>query len=98
MLEDLKISKIDVVKIDTEGAELDILEGGEKIFSCHPPQAIFIEFIDDHLIQFGKTSLALIHWLIEKKYQVFGWRKGRWKKVEAKSGQNFDLVALGGSN
>ena len=98
MLEDLKISKIDVVKIDTEGAELDILEGGEKFISCHPPKALFIECIDDHLIQFGKTSLALINWLKEKKYQVFGWRKGRWKKVEAIRGQNFDLVALGGSN
>jgi len=94
VMRELKISRIDVIKIDTEGAELDILEGGKKTICCNPPRALFIECIDDHLKQFGTSSHALINWLIEKEYHVYGWIKGKWRKVEAKSGQNFDLVAL----
>src|SRR5262249_12083623 len=36
-IDDLEISRLDFLKIDVEGMEMDVLEGGEKTITAHRP-------------------------------------------------------------
>lgn len=47
------LSKIDVVKLDVEGAEMLVLEGARKTFASVPPKAVFYECIDSLCEQYG---------------------------------------------
>jgi len=42
LLEELNIKKIDIIKIDTEGAEMPILKGAEKTLRANPDMKLFI--------------------------------------------------------
>jgi len=42
LLEELDIKKIDIIKIDTEGAEISILKGAEKTLRANPNMKLFI--------------------------------------------------------
>jgi FkbM family methyltransferase len=50
LVKDLGISKVDLVKIDAEGAELEILRGSHDIFRKHRP-AIVAEVLGENLAQ-----------------------------------------------
>ena len=50
LVKDLGISKVDLVKIDAEGAELEILRGSHDIFRKHRP-AIVTEVLGENLAQ-----------------------------------------------
>ena len=50
--EDQKIDRVDFLKIDIEGSELFVLQGGEKfIKKCRP--SIFLEYLGFNLVQSG---------------------------------------------
>jgi FkbM family methyltransferase len=46
----------DLVKVDVEGAELDVLRGGQELIASHRP-AIVVEFSDPSLLDEGRTFL-----------------------------------------
>jgi FkbM family methyltransferase len=52
MFEKLKLESLDIIKIDTEGAELSIIKGGEKTIREFKPN-ILLEFDDKNTVQFG---------------------------------------------
>lgn len=47
--------RLDVAKIDVEGAELDVLEGMAKLIAANPDLAIVAEFGPSHLKRIGQT-------------------------------------------
>src|SRR5262249_17015968 len=49
--EDLGVGRVDVVKIDAEGAEPAVLRGMQQIITNNPHIAIFIEFAPQHLMR-----------------------------------------------
>lgn len=64
-----RIHKIDLLKIDTEGYELHILEGGKNMIQrCKP--ILYLELIDLNLQQHGYDHRKVLHWLNEKGYSV----------------------------
>lgn len=67
-LDDLVVGRVDVVKIDVEGAELDVLEGMPRILR-EPGITLIVEW--DPLLQrmAGQDASALPRWLLER-----GWR------------------------
>ena len=67
-LDDLVAGPVDVVKIDVEGAEIDILEGMSRILR-DPRVTLIVEW--DPLLQrmAGHDAYALPRWLLER-----GWR------------------------
>lgn len=91
------VSFFDILKIDVEGAELDVLEGCKDLFLGaynQRPKAIFIECIHSHLLRFGHTSKELINFLEGVEYQVECLRYGRWIKVNTIEFElNCDLFA-----
>jgi FkbM family methyltransferase len=47
--------KIDLLKIDAEGAELDVIQGGVSLISGNPDIALIVEFGPSHLCRTGHT-------------------------------------------
>jgi FkbM family methyltransferase len=66
----LKLSGLDLLKIDTEGAELSILKGGEKTLSRFKPP-ILLEYDDKNTKQFGYEKEDIIELLKSYGYSNF---------------------------
>jgi FkbM family methyltransferase len=58
---DLKIKKLDLVKIDIEGSEIQALEGGEKTIRKFKPDLI----VEAHIIG-GKSTAAGVHEILKQ--------------------------------
>ncbi len=64
----IKIKKIDLIKIDTEGFELEVLQGGQKIIKKYKPKYIQLEYNWHHL--FKNTNLYCFSKIL-KNYDTF---------------------------
>lgn len=49
ILKNLKIKRVDLIKIDVEGAEADVLKGAEKTLKKHHPKIIFEAWNEEYL-------------------------------------------------
>jgi FkbM family methyltransferase len=67
-LDDLVDGRVDVVKIDVEGAELDVLEGMARLLQTRP-EALIVEWHPVLQAMAGYAPDALPRWLLER-----GWR------------------------
>ena len=59
-------TKVDLIKIDVEGAELDVLESARPIIASNPSIALIVEFGFSHLARSGHSTkgwLAAFHGL-----------------------------------
>lgn len=65
------IERLDVIKIDTEGADLDVLRGAVCSLERFKP-AIYVEVSPEHLKAFGATPSSLYDFLTGLGYRV--WR------------------------
>jgi FkbM family methyltransferase len=70
MFQQLNLESLDVIKIDTEGAELSILKGGEKTLREFKP-TILLEFDDKNTTQFGYRRDDIIELLKTYGYTNF---------------------------
>lgn len=67
ILSEIGVKRVDVIKIDTEGAELCVLRGMEEtIAKFHP--AVIIELEEDLLTAFGTTVEEICAFLISRGY------------------------------
>ena len=62
---------VDVVKMDVEGAELLVLQGGEEFFSRIPRPLVMCEFNDNRAAPYGHTSRDVYQWLRDRDYEWF---------------------------
>ena len=62
--------RVSAVKIDVEGAEGRVLEGGRQLFRHHKP-AVIIEWHHDFLARFGESPDHLIGFAEAMDYRVF---------------------------
>lgn len=69
VLEKLGIDRVDVIKVDTEGFELEVLEGCEEVIDRHHP-ILFVEVDNDNLRANGSTATELVEWIRRKGYRV----------------------------
>lgn len=65
-----KLARFDFLKIDVEGAELLVLQGGAEVLSKYRP-AIFLEVCHDWIKDFGYQPMDLISLLRGYGYQKF---------------------------
>ena len=61
---------IDLIKIDTEGAEYMILQGAEELLDQNKP-IIFLEIWPDNMKVYNQTPLNLLHLLANYNYELY---------------------------
>jgi FkbM family methyltransferase len=71
-----KIDKIDLIKIDVEGAEYRVLKGMEVVLQSAKPE-ILIEIIDNHLQKDSSSAIVVFDFLWSMGYKSFVIRKNR---------------------
>lgn len=69
-IKEMKIPKLDVVKIDVEGAELQVLKGMKKIIESNKP-IFFIELINENLKKFGHDISDIYNFFKHLDYEPF---------------------------
>lgn len=70
-----KIKKIDIIKIDTEGAEKEILFSSEQILSKYKP-ILIVEFSSDTARAFGYHPTELYDFLEKVGYKMYSYKNG----------------------
>jgi FkbM family methyltransferase len=63
------IKKVDLVKIDVEGFEMNVLMGALQTIKYHKP-ILFVEVIDDYLVRSNSTASHLIKFIKDLGYHV----------------------------
>ena len=69
-IDSLNLKHVEILKIDTEGCELLILQGGEKTLRKHHPEIIF-EFSDKNTKQFNYSPKDILEFLRLLGYKTF---------------------------
>ena len=65
-----KIEKVDLMKIDVEGAELSVLKGMEGTLSRNPQAVLVIEFADVTTAGFGYEAREIGFWLESRGWKL----------------------------
>jgi FkbM family methyltransferase len=71
------IAKLRFVKIDVEGAELQVLEGGKQLIADARP-TMLIEIEARHTARYGHTPADVISWMLDRGYTMHVWEHG-WR-------------------
>jgi FkbM family methyltransferase len=79
-----QLTKVDWIKIDVEGFEMNVLKGAEHTIQQFKP-SLFIELDDKNLQEQNSSASELVNWLIERGYFVTIARTG----TELKSTSDF---------
>ena len=59
------IKRIDVLKVDVEGSELEVLEGASGLLSSGAVRVLLLEFNDDQLARRGTSRREMVSWLAD---------------------------------
>lgn len=81
-----KVTRLDFMKIDTEGADLSVLLGARKTLTSLRP-CIYIEVDDQHLAHFDASARKILGYLGSLGYQT-------WRHVEYRKQVSPRLVAV----
>ena len=65
------IKKIDLIKIDVEGAEFDVLKGMNKILDSNKDLKIIMEFSLENLQDFGSKPDEVVDFLLKKNFKLW---------------------------
>jgi hypothetical protein len=67
-LDDLNLDSFDLIKIDVQGAELDVLKGGERYIKQTKPKYLLLETAFQEYNQGAPLASEIISYLYKKKY------------------------------
>lgn len=73
------LARLDFVKIDVEGAELQVLEGGDEVIHQWRP-SILVEIEARHTARYGNVADDVVDWLTRRGYAMYVW-DGEWRRA-----------------
>lgn len=79
LIDRIGVTRLDFIKIDTEGGELHVLQGGERTIKDFRP-AILVEIEARHTARYEYAPEELVEWLVERGYTMYTWRHG-WRET-----------------
>ena len=79
LIERTGVTRLDFIKIDTEGAELHVLHGGERTIKEFRP-TILVEIEARHTARYDYAPADVVEWLVERGYTMYTWRHG-WQET-----------------
>jgi FkbM family methyltransferase len=89
------LPRVDVIKVDAEGAEMLVFRGARRLMSSETAPAVFFEMSDQLCERSGATVQQVKQLLLDHGYQVYRWRQHRFARVPVdESHTNEDLFAL----
>jgi FkbM family methyltransferase len=71
------MSRLDFVKIDVEGGELNVLRGGQHVIEKYRP-TMLIEIEERHITRYQHSAADVVDWLTERGYTMSVWQEG-WR-------------------
>lgn len=74
------LTRLDFIKIDVEGGELLVLEGGKKAIKAFKP-AMLIEIEDRHMTRYKHAAADVVNWLMGLGYHMYSWKNG-WQRAD----------------
>jgi len=77
----LELARLDLIKVDVEGAELAVLVGAERTLRRFRP-SVMLEIEARHLGRYGTDPAAVVAHLTDRGYRMSRLRDGRWCRVE----------------
>jgi hypothetical protein len=91
--ERLDVHRIDVVKIDVEGAEMAVLRGASSIIKKHRPLLV-IELSDRHLVRQGSSVSEVVEFLRAQRYKIVDVDGGQCAVVNVPLPREGDFLAV----
>lgn len=64
------LERLDLVKVDVEGAELGVLDGAADVITAHRP-AVICELEDRHTEKYGHRADDVLAWFTSRGYRAF---------------------------
>ncbi len=75
-----ELTRLDFIKIDVEGAELQVLKGGQASIERFRP-AVLVEIEDRHTARYRHPGADVAAWLRERDYVMRTWQ-GSWQEAD----------------
>lgn len=73
------VGRVDFIKIDVEGAELQVLQGAEGVIEAWRP-AFLVEIEERHTARYGQHADEVVKWLDARGYAMYTW-DGVWRSA-----------------
>ncbi|WP_296666410.1 FkbM family methyltransferase [Demequina sp.] len=73
-----RITRLDMIKADVEGAELQVLTGGARTIDAFRP-TVQLEIEERHLGKYGRTVSDVTGFLLGRGYTMHGWAGSGWR-------------------
>lgn len=94
IIEQKKITKIDLIKIDVEGFELEVIKGAKEVLKKHKPK-LFIEVDDNNLKEQNTSAKELIEYLLTFGYTITDSKNNQIVKTTFNFEKtHFDVICL----
>jgi FkbM family methyltransferase len=75
------IDRVQFIKVDVEGAELQVLQGGKDVIESSLP-VMLVEIEVRHTARYEHTPDAVTAWLFDRGYTMHTWQ-GRWRPTRS---------------
>lgn len=71
------LARLDFIKIDVEGAELQVLMGGQQVIEAFRP-TLLVEIEARHMARYRHSPEDVADWLAQRGYRMYTWQQG-WR-------------------
>ncbi|APE38754.1 hypothetical protein BOX37_26430 [Nocardia mangyaensis] len=79
LTEEFGVNRIDVIKVDIEGAEYAMLCGAHAVLTRHRPLWM-LEIEERHLAKYGHRAADVVDLMASHGYAMYRWRGDQWQR------------------